>query len=424
MTKIEPIGKLYGEITVPGDKSISHRAVMVGAITKGTTRIKGIQDSDDCNYTIKAFQDMGIDIRKEGEYLIVEGRGLKGLKKPANSVYAGSSGTTMRVLAGILAGQDFEATITGDAQLLKRPMKRVAEPLLKMGVDVKLSGGEYPPIVIKGGVVKAIDYRMQVPSAQVKSAVLFAGLFAPGITTVEEKFKSRDHTERMLKYFGAKVKFDGLKVSVAGGLELKGKSLDVPGDISSASFFLAGAALLKGSKIKINNLGINPTRSGILEVLKRMGAGIKILNKKDEFEPVGDVVMEMLPLKGIVIGEDEIPSMIDELPVIFVLAACAKGKTVIKDAKELRVKETDRIRSMSENLSAMGAKIEVSGDNITIEGVRELRGARLKSFGDHRTCMAMTIAALAAGGESEIDAVACVSKSFPEFFEVLEQLKG
>lgn len=422
--KIKPVKRLNGEIAVPGDKSISHRAVMAGALAKGVTRIKNMQNSDDCNYTIRAFKDMGINICEEGFAIVVKGKGLKGLTRPAGPLFVGSSGTTMRILAGILAGQSFESVIAGDEQLSARPMKRIAEPLSRMGVSIGLEGGEYPPISIKGGEVKPIDYKLPVPSAQVKSAILFSGLYAKGETSVREDFKSRDHTERMLKYFGARIRTRGLKVSVRGGVELKAKPVEVPGDISSAAFFMAGATILKGSRVRINDVGINPTRTGIINVLGRMGAKMKILNKKSKFEPVADIIIESHATKGTIIREKEIPTLIDELPAIFVVAALSKGRTVIKGAAELRVKETDRMRSMREDLTAMGARFRVSGDDIVIDGATELKGARLTSFGDHRTCMAMTIAALAAKGDSEIDDVTCVSKSFPGFFDTLERLEA
>lgn len=423
MEKIKPAKKLFGEITVPGDKSISHRAIMSGAIAQGRTKVRGLLDCNDCNYTIRAFKDMGITIERGKDVTLIDGKGLKGLKRPKGPLHVGNSGTTMRLMAGILAGQDFEATLTGDESLSHRPMRRVAEPLSLMGVDIKAREGEYPPLSIRGGNVQPIDYKMPVSSAQMKSAILFAGLYAKGVTTVEEEFKSRDHTERMLKHFGSKLKVQGLKISLEGGRELKAKSLEIPGDISSASFFLAGAALLKDSKIKIKKVSINPTRAGILKLLSRMGAEIKISNKKNLFEPVADIEICHSKTKGIVIEEEIIPSIIDELPIIFVLASLSQGKTVIKGAEELRVKETDRITSMEENLRSMGANIIAKGDGIIIEGVEKLRGAGLKSFGDHRTCMAMAIAALGAEGESTIDDIECINKSFPGFFDMLEKLQ-
>ena len=419
---IHPADKLTGRLVLPGDKSISHRAVMIGAVSNGKTVAKDILDCDDCNYTISAFRDMGIEIKKEGAYTTIEGKGLKGLKKPKGVLSVGNSGTSMRLISGILAGQDFSATLQGYESLSARPMKRITEPLSAMGIDIKSANG-YPPLTIKGGKVRAINYRMPIPSAQVKSTILFAGLYAGGVTVVEEAFKSRDHTERMLGHFGAKINVNGLKVSVEGGKELEGRQLEVPGDISSASFFIAGAVLLKGSSLRIEKVGINPTRAGILKILAGMGARVKVANKKDLFEPVGDIEVESGKIRGISIDETVIPGIIDELPMIFVLASLSKGRTVIKGAEELKVKETDRIKSMKENLEAMGAKIRIEKSGIIIDGVAELTGADLKSYGDHRTCMAMTIAALAAKGPSRIDDVECVTKSFPGFFEVMEGLK-
>lgn len=419
---IKPAKRLLGEISLPGDKSISHRAIMLGAIARGETKAKGILDCDDCNFTIKAFKDMGIAIKVKGALTVISGKGLKGLERPSGEIRVGNSGTSMRLLAGILAGQDFEATLAGDESLSTRPMGRIVEPLSLMGVKIRAAGGDHPPLTIKGGIVKPIDYKMPVSSAQVKSAILLAGLYADGVTTVEEAFKSRDHTERMIKYFGAEMKVRGLKVSVKGGSELTGKSFEIPGDISSASFFMAGAVLLNGSEVRINKVSVNPTRAGILDVLSKMGADIKITNKINSFEPVADIEIKSGKTSGVIIEGREIPGIIDELPVLFVLASLSKGTTVIKGAKELRVKETDRIASMKEGLAKMGADLEVSGQNIIINGVSALKGAKLKSFGDHRTCMAMAIAALAAKGESELDDVSCVSKSFPEFFDTLERL--
>ena len=421
---IKPADKLTGRIILPGDKSISHRAVMIGAISKGRTVAKDILDCDDCNYTISAFKNMGVEIKKEGAYTTIEGKGLKGLKKPYNNLNVGNSGTTMRLLSGILAGQDFSATLEGDASLSARPMKRIIEPLSMMGARINSARDGHPPLIIEGGKVKNIDYKLPIPSAQIKSAILLAGLYGDGITTIEEEFKSRDHTERMLKYFGAKIKAGGAKVSVEGGNELEAKTFEIPGDISSASFFMAGAILLEGSKIRIEKIGINPTRAGILDVLTRMGAKVSISNKKDAFEPVGDIEVASGPTHGITIDEAAIPGIIDELPIIFVLASFSSGRTVIKGAQELRVKETDRIRSMKENLERMGASIALSAGEIIIEGAgRGLVGSSFKSYGDHRTCMSMAIAALAAKGSSKIDDAECVAKSFPEFFEVLEGLK-
>jgi 3-phosphoshikimate 1-carboxyvinyltransferase len=314
--------------------------------------------------------------------------------------------------------------IEGSGSLSKRPMDRIVEPLSLMGVDISAGAGGYPPLRIRGGSVRPIDYRMKVSSAQVKSAILFAALYADGVTTVEDISASRDHTERMMRYFGAKVKTDGLKVSVEGGVELEGRTLEVPGDISSAGFFMVGAVLLKGSGIKIENVSVNPTRTGILDVFTRMGVKYKISKRVDAFEPAADIEVGSCETKGTIIEKAEIPAMIDELPVLFVLAALSKGRTVIKGAEELRVKETDRIASMRSNLERMGGRVEIKGGDIVIDGVEGLKGARLESFGDHRTAMSMAIAALAAKGASVIGGVECVSKSFPGFFRALDGLKS
>jgi len=421
--KIKPVKKIVGEITVPGDKSISHRALMIGALALGSTRIKGLPESDDCSYTAKAFRDMGISIKNKGNVTIVDGKGLHGLTKPRDPLYMGNSGTSMRILAGILAGQNFKSTLTGGAGISRRPMKRVVEPLSMMGVKISAKDGEYPPLTIAGGKVKPIIYKNSIASAQIKSAVLFAGLYSKGTTKVIEPVRSRDHTERMLKYFGAKVKIDRKSVSINGGGELKARALDVPGDISSASFFMIAATLLEGSKITIRNVSINPTRAGILKVLSGMGADIRIVNLKNRsFEPAADIIVKYSKTHGITITKDMVPSVIDELPVIFVLASLSKGVTIIEGIGELRVKETDRISSMRNGLKAMGVDFRVEGDSVVIEGAKSLKGASLKSYGDHRTCMALAVAALTAEGDSEIDGRESVSKSFPSFFDMLFKL--
>jgi 3-phosphoshikimate 1-carboxyvinyltransferase len=419
---IKPAKKISGQIALPGDKSISHRALMVGAIARGITKVKGIADSDDCNYTKEAFRAMGVRITQKSGITAIYGNGLKGLSKPSGAINIGNSGTTIRILPGIIAGQDFEATLTGEEGILKRPMKRIVAPLSKMGVRIEARQGDFPPLDIRGGSVKPVTYKMPVSSAQVKSAILFAALYANGVTKVIEKVKSRDHTERMLKYFGADIRSDKTTVSVRGVKELSAKSFEVPGDISSASFFIAAATLLNGSRIKIKNVSVNPTRAGILDVLKKMGANIKVTNKKNGFEPTADITAAYSKTRGVTIDADQIPSVIDELPIIFVLAALSNGRTVIKGAQELRVKETDRIDSMSRNLNRMGSSFAIEGDSIIIEGVERLSGSSLESFKDHRTCMAMTIAALCAEGESVIEGTESVSKSFPDFFDAIIRL--
>lgn len=424
--KVEPISKLQGTITLPGDKSISHRAVMVGSIAQGSTRIRNFANSQDCLRTVEAFRHMGIDITAAGNELTVTGKGLRGLKKPESALYLGNSGTTMRLILGILAGQSFECELAGDESLSRRPMGRVTHPLRMMGARIEGRGdAEFAPLAIKGGKLKAISYETPVPSAQVKSSILFAGLYADGTTAVKEKAKSRDHTERMLKLFGADLKVDGLSVSVNAPALLEAREIEVPADLSSASFFAVAAALLKGSSVIIKKVLYNPTRTGIIEVLKKMGADIKISNEdKKAFEPVCDITVKSGALKAIEIGPDIMPSVIDEIPIIMVAAALARGRTVIRGAGELRVKETDRISSMTTNLMRMKANVEVEGDNIVIEGAEKLHGAELESFGDHRTAMSMIMAALTAEGNSTISDVGCVDTSFPGFFDTLKMLTG
>jgi 3-phosphoshikimate 1-carboxyvinyltransferase len=418
---IEPRNRINGEVILPGDKSISHRAVMVGAIARGETCVKNLLDCDDCNFTIQAFQDMGVRIqRRRSGITSIRGRGLRGLKRPEKPIYLGNSGTSMRILAGILAGQDFEVTLTGDKGLLKRPMRRVVEPLREMGADVRTEDNEHPPMFIKGERLIPMRYLMEVPSAQVKSAILFAALYARGLTVVKEKIRSRDHTERMLKFFGADIEMKDKTILVRGGKELSGKNLAIPGDISSAAFFIVGATLMPGSRVTIRGVSINPTRAGILDVLKRMGARVRISKRRDLFEPVGDIEVESARTRGVTIPSHAIPSIIDEIPIIAALASRSRGRTLIKGIGELRVKETDRVESIVSNLSKMGADIRVEGDTMVVNGVAELYGTELKSYGDHRTAMAMTVAAMAAKGSSKIDDPECVSKSFPQFFEILE----
>lgn len=422
---IKPIERLVGEISLPGDKSISHRVVFIGGISKGKTVGKNFLKAEDCLNTASSFKSMGIDIEIKDKRISISGKGLKALKKPEGELYLGNSGTTMRILPGILAGQDFSATLTGDESLKKRPMKRIIEPLEKMGVNIKSKSSDgNPPLLIKGGEVKAFSHSIKIASAQVKSCILFAGLFADGITSVKEPFLSRDHTERMLAFGGAKIHRDGLTVSVEGKHELTGKEFFIPGDISSAAFFIAGALILEGSDITIKEVGLNKTRLGFIEALQKMGADIKILNKKDAVEPYGDIRVKYKPLKSTVIEKEHIPLLIDEVPILSVLASQAEGKTRIKGVAELRVKETDRIHSISENLKKMGVDIKTSGEDLLIVGTRKrFKKASLESFKDHRTAMSMAIASLFAEADCEICDTECVNTSFPEFFDILGYLK-
>lgn len=398
---------------------------MLGSIADGTTIIRNILHSDDTEATIAAFRALGIDIKEELENIIITGKGLSGLSAPASELLMRNSGTSMRILMGILAGQPFRTTLTADEGLSKRPMGRVTEPLSLMGARIEgQENANFAPITIEGGQLKAIDYVSKIASAQVKSAILLAGLYADGTTSVTEPSKSRDHTERMLQAFGAKVSVNGLKVSIEGRTRLNPQDIEVPGDISSAAFFMVGASIVKGSKIILKSVGLNPTRSGVVDILKRMGAKMTIDNRREvASEPVGDIIIESSRLRGITIAGELVPRSIDELPVIMIAAAYAEGMTIIKGARELRVKETDRIRSISENLNEMGGKIGIKGDDIIIEGTpTNLNGIAIQSFGDHRTAMSMLIAGLAAHGETSLADTACINKSYPRFIADLESL--
>lgn len=396
---------------------------MLSSIASGTSRVKNFLHSADTDVTIAAFRALGVDIQRVTGEIYVNGRGRFGLKEPATSLFMGNSGTTIRLLMGILAGQPFRTTLTADKGLSKRPMGRVTEPLRAMGAKITgKSDANYAPITIQGARLKAIDYVSKIPSAQVKSAILLAGLYADGPTYVTEPSKSRDHTERMLMAFGADVGVEGLRVCVRGADALTPQDIDVPGDISSAAFFIVGATITEGSSIMLR-CGLNPTRTGIIDVLNAMGAKIKIEDVKEvAFEPIGDIRVESGELHETVIEADMIGCVIDELPVIMVAAAYADGETIIKGAQELRVKETDRINSMATNLKAMGADVRVKSDEITIVGSKNLKGIRAKSFGDHRTAMSMAIAGLAAQGETTIDDIDCVIKSYPDFVKHLKSL--
>ena len=421
---------LRGVLQPPPDKSISHRAVILGAISGGSLRIKNFLESEDCLRTVKAFKSLGVKIeeRNSGE-LLIYGKGPAGLRKPARSLYLGNSGTTMRLLSGLLAGQNFEVKLTGDASLSKRPMGRVIEPLRLMGAKVKASNNRAPLIInpasggMKGKNLKGVRYKLPIASAQVKSALLLAGLFARGKTVLIEPAKSRDHTERMLKHLGVRIDIDGLKLSITGGQHVRAKDIYIPADISSAAFFLVGAALIASSRLTLKSVGLNPTRAGIIKVLKRMGAQIEIKNRTTlNLEPQGDIKIGYSKLKGIHIKGDIVPRLIDELPVLMVAASLAKGKTIIEGAGELRVKETDRISSMVTNLSKMGARIEEKKDGVIIEGVEKLHGATVKSYGDHRTAMAMIIAGLSARGKTVIEDTECINTSFPGFLKMIKFL--
>ncbi len=419
---------LSGTVTVPGDKSISHRAVIFGAIAEGITKVTGFLPGEDNFSTIKAFMAMGVDIKEDSPTeLTIQGKGLRGLTEPANIIDAGNSGTTTRLLIGLLAAQPFTSTITGDVSLRERPMMRVVEPLRKMGAVIDgRDEGRLLPLTIKGGELKAIDHKSPVASAQLKSCLLIAGLYAEGTTTVTEPMKSRDHTERMLWAFGVGVDVDGNSVSIGKERRLKGTTINVPGDISSAAFFIVGAIITKGSKLRINNVGLNPTRIGIIDILKKMGASIEVVNQKNAKEPAGDLIVRSCDLKGIDIDGAELLPAIDEFPIICVAAAFAKGTTRITGAGELRVKESDRIFAMARALEALDVEVEEEDNGIIIVGSADseglIRGGSVGSSGDHRIAMAMAIAGLASREGVEIRGPECVDVSYPGFFKDLKRM--
>ncbi len=422
-----PAKGLRGEITVPGDKSISHRSVILGSIAEGRTEITGFLEGEDNLSTIAAFTLMGVNIQRNGSSVIVDGSGLDGLKEPEDVINAGNSGTTTRLLLGLLAGRPFFSVITGDDSLRKRPMKRVVEPLSMMGASIAgRKSSSVLPLAISGKRLKAITYRTPVASAQLKSAILLAGLSADGQTIVEEPEKSRDHTERMLRLFGANVKTSGNSASVSSTNRLTGCKITVPGDISSAAFFMAGAAFTPGSELLIRDVGINPTRVGIIDILKKMGGSIELTGQRESSgEPVSDILVRGSSLKGVDIRGSELLPAIDEFPIICAAAAFAEGTTRISGAKELRVKESDRIAVMSESLTAIGINNTETEDGIIIEGLGtgKAKGGIIKSYGDHRIAMAMAMAALRTESGVEIEGAASVDVSFPGFFKLLSQAR-
>lgn len=429
--EITPANSLRGEVTVPGDKSISHRSVMFGSIAKGTTEITNFLQGADCLATIRCFQSMGIAIENTPNRILVHGRGLHGLKKPSGILDAGNSGTTARLLSGILAGQTFSAALSGDESLNSRPMARIIDPLNSMGAHISsLNNDGCAPLFIEPRKLHGIKYQSPVASGQVKSAILLAGLYADSETSVTEPTLSRNHTELMLRGFGANLSSetaaDGqAAASILPCDELYGQKITVPGDISSAAYFIAAGLLVPGSEILIKNTGVNPTRAGILTVCRRMGADISCVNKTTATgEPAADILVKHSPLKAVTIEGAIIPTLIDELPIIAVMAAFAQGVTVIKDAAELKVKETNRIDTITENLRAMGADVTPTEDGMVIQGSGTLNGAVIDSHLDHRIAMAFAIAGLAAKGTTVIKGSRCVDVSYPAFFETLKALKS
>lgn len=419
------VSKLTGEITVPGDKSISHRTIMLGALSKGTTEVSNFLQGADCLSTIDCFGKMGIEIINNKDTVTIKGNGLHGLKRPTQILDAGNSGTTTRIMSGILAAQNFECTLTGDSSIQKRPMRRIIEPLSQMGASIiSINNNGCAPLLIKGSSLSGIHYTSKVASAQVKSSILLAGLFADGETSVTEPYVSRNHTEIMLKYFGGTIVTKGTTATVTPNPVLIGQQVTVPGDISSAAYFIVAGLIVPNSEILIKNVGINPTRDGIIQVCREMGGNITLLNENDtNGEKTADILVKSSELHGIEIGGSIIPTLIDELPIIAVLACFAKGKTTIKDAAELKVKESNRIDVCVNNLTAMNADVIATDDGMIITGDRNLHGATIDSKLDHRIAMSFAIAGLMADGTTTITGSECVNISYPTFYSDLASLQ-
>lgn len=421
--RISPSRRFSGTTRVPGDKSISHRALIFGALAKGRTEVTGLLDSGDVRSTEACLRALGVTIERKGDRIFVEGVGTRGFRKPSSTLDCGNSGTTLRTLMGVLAGQSFDTELSGDHSLVKRPMKRVAEPLSKMGARIRLSPGDTAPLKIEGAPLHAIEYELKVASAQVKTAILLAGLCAEGTTVLRGELASRDHTERMLPYFGVKLTHAAGSLSIAGGQELRAAPVQVPGDPSSAAFWCAAACLVPSGEVEIEGVSLNPTRTGFHRVLERMGAKVEEEIKDKDCEPVG-IVRVSAPngLRATEIRPDEVPSLVDEIPLVAILATQAKGTTIVRGAKELRVKETDRIEAVATNLRALGIQIETFPDGFSIVGPQPLSGGSIDSFDDHRIAMAFSIAALIARDPILIRKAECVGISFPTFFEDLGRL--
>lgn len=415
--QLSPGGMLQGELRVPGDKSISHRAVMFGAIAEGVTEVSGFLQGEDALATVAAFRALGVSIDgPRGGALRIEGVGLAGLRASDQPLDMGNSGTSMRLLAGLLAGQEFDTTLVGDVSLMQRPMARVTTPLAAMGAVIETGAEGRPPLTIRGGqVLHGIHYDLPMASAQVKSSVLLAGLYAQGATSITEPAPTRDHTERMLRAFGCDVSREGSLITLDGPSELRGCAIEVPADISSAAFFLVAASIAPGSELLLTHVGVNPTRTGVINILRLMGADITVLNAREVGgEPVADLLVRAAQLYGIEIPAEQVPLAIDEFPALFIAAACAEGRTVLRGARELRVKESDRIASMAEGLDTLGVHNEVLEDGIIIDG-GEIGGGTIRTFHDHRIAMAFAVAALRASKELRVLDCDHVATSFPQF---------
>ena len=422
---IEKIKKLKGNISVPGDKSISHRSLILGSIAQGETRIYNFLNSLDCLKTLECMQALGAEIELDKDNSVkIKGKGLYGLQEPKDILDVGNSGTTIRLLTGLLSGQNFYSVLNGDNSIKRRPMKRVTQPLRLMGADIwGRKDGQFAPLNVRGNKLNPLHYTLPVASAQVKTALLLAGLYTTGETVIKEPLPTRDHTERMLEIMQADIKNSPLEIKIKGGKQLKGTDIFIPGDISSAAYFVAAASMLRDSQIIIKQVGVNPTRTGIIEILNKMGAKINILNYQIKSnEPQADLKIEYSELKGMEIKEEMMPFLIDELPLIAVVATQAQGKTVVSGARELRVKETDRIKAIVSELKKMGADIEEKEDGFIVTGPSKLKGAVCESYNDHRIAMSLAVAALLAEGKTVIKNSECIDISFPGFEKTLQKL--
>jgi 3-phosphoshikimate 1-carboxyvinyltransferase len=423
--EISKANVLKGSVSIPPDKSISHRAILFSSIAKGKSFVKNILRAGDIDATLEACRSLGVSIEDHGDHVIIHGKGLHGLSEPANIIDCGNSGTTLRLISGILAAHPFFSVLTGDASLRKRPMARIIEPLSLMGADIKARGGnQFPPLGIRGNQLKPITYTMPIASAQVKSSLLLAGLFTDGITEITEPVQSRDHSEKMLSFLGADITVKDMQITVRGGKDLRASEISVPGDFSSAAFFIIAALMIPSSEITLKKVGINPTRTGLLTILQQMGARIEVTNIHDvSGESVANISCTgMDRLQAVHIKKEMIPSLIDEVPILCVISALADGTTTIRGAEELRVKESDRIASMASELRKMGVTIEEYPDGISIQGPADLRGATVDSYGDHRIAMALAIAALSAEGTTTIRGCSAVNISFPGFFDAIRSI--
>jgi len=421
--KISPASSVTGAITLPGDKSISHRYAMLAAIAEGPSKISNYSGGADCQSTLACMRALGVKIETQDGIVCIHGRGLDGLREPAAALDAGNSGSTIRMLSGILAAQPFTATIGGDESLSRRPMQRIMQPLGQMGARIEARESRLPPLTIHGSKLHPIEYTLPVPSAQVKSCVLFAGLYADGRTTVHEPLRTRDHSELALREFGTDVEVDGLSITVTGRPHLAGRELRVPGDLSSAAFFLVAALIVPESALTIHGVGLNPTRSALLDVLAEMGAQIKILDVSSTGgELIGDILIRNSPIRGGVLEKARTAALIDEIPVLAVLGAASEEGLIVRDASELRIKETDRIATIAENFQRMGLDIRVHEDGFEVPGRQRFHASELDSFGDHRIAMAFSVAALAADGPCTILGAESASVSFPEFFDTLQRV--